>query len=189
MGLSRRSFLGAVGKAGGYGALYTTMMGMGLLAAPRAYAGPPKLPAGGGAGKSVAILGAGIAGLVAAYELRKAGYAVTVLEARDRPGGRAWSVRNGAKIVQTGRPDQVVDWTEGKHAYFNAGPARIPQWHHAILGYCRDLNVPLEVMVNANRFAKLDFAGKVVTEHQAVNDTRGAFTELLAKAVDKGALD
>lgn len=189
MGISRRNFLGAVGKAGGYGALYTTMMGMGLLAAPRAYAGPPKLPADGGAGKSVAILGAGIAGLVAAYELRKAGYTVTVLEARDRPGGRAWSVRGGSKIVQTGRPDQVVDWAEGKHAYFNAGPARIPQWHHAILGYCRDLNVPLEVMVNANRFAKLDFGGKVVTEHQAVNDTRGAFTELLAKAVDKGALD
>ncbi|MBO9546320.1 flavin monoamine oxidase family protein [Caulobacter sp.] len=189
MGLSRRSFLGAVGKAGGYGALYTTMMGMGLLAAPRAYAGPPQLPAGSGAGKSVAILGAGIAGLVAAYELRKAGYAVTVLEARDRPGGRAWSVRSGSKIIQTGRPDQVVDWAEGKHAYFNAGPARIPQWHQAILGYCRDLNVPLEVMVNANRFAKLDFGGKVVTEHQAVNDTRGAFTELLAKAVNKGALD
>jgi monoamine oxidase len=49
--------------------------------------------------------------------------------------------------------------------------------------------VPLEVMVNANRSAKLDFAGQVVTERQAVNDTRGAFTELLAKAVDKGALD
>ncbi|EJL36286.1 monoamine oxidase [Caulobacter sp. AP07] len=189
MGISRRNFLTAVGSAGGYGALYTTMMGLGLLAAPRAYAGAPKLPAGSGAGRSVAILGAGIAGLVAAYELRKAGYAVTVLEARDRPGGRAWSVRSGSKIIQTGRPDQVVDWAEGKHAYFNAGPARIPQWHHAILGYCQELGVPLEVMVNANRSAKLDFAGQVVTEGRAVNDTRGAFTELLAKAVDKGALD
>ncbi len=49
--------------------------------------------------------------------------------------------------------------------------------------------MPLEVMVNANRSAKLDFAGQVVTERQAVNDTRGAFPELLAKAVDKGALD
>jgi monoamine oxidase len=189
MGISRRRFLSAVGSAGGYGALYTTMMGMGLLAAPRAYAGAPKLDLAGGKGASVAILGAGIAGLVAAYELRKAGYTVTVLEARERPGGRAWSVRSGSKIVQTGRPDQTVDWTGGKNDYFNAGPARIPQWHHAVLGYCQELGVPLEVMVNANRSAKLDFAGKVVTERQAVNDTRGAFTELLAKAVDKGALD
>ena len=189
MGISRRRFLGAVGSAGGYGALYTTMMGMGLLAAPRAYAGAPKLGLAGGKGASVAILGAGIAGLVAAYELRKAGYTVTVLEARERPGGRAWSVRAGSKIVQAGRPDQTVDWTAGKNDYFNAGPARIPQWHHAVLGYCQELGVPLEVMVNANRSAKLDFAGQVVTERQAVNDTRGAFTELLAKAVDKGALD
>jgi monoamine oxidase len=101
-----------VGKAGGYGALYTTMMGMGLLAAPRAYAGPPKLPAGG-KGASVAILGAGIAGLVAAYELRKAGYAVTVLEARDRPGGRAWSVRAAPR---SSRPDGPTRSSTGRRA-------------------------------------------------------------------------
>ena len=79
------------------------MTGMGLLAAPRAYAGPPQLPAGSGKGVKVAILGAGIAGLVSAYELRKAGYDVTVLEARERPGGRVWSVRKGTVIQQTGR--------------------------------------------------------------------------------------
>jgi len=189
MGISRRAFLERVGLAGGYSALFLTMTGMGLLAAPRAYAGPPKLPGGSGKGVKVAILGAGIAGLVSAYELRKAGYDVTVLEARDRPGGRAWSVRKGTKIVQTGRPDQVVDWDAGRHHYFNAGPARLPQTHHAILGYCRDLSVPLEVMVNSNRFAKLDYAGKVVTNGEVVNDTRGAFAELLAKAIDQGALE
>lgn len=189
MGISRRAFLERVGKAGGYGALFVTMQGLGLLAVAPAYAGPPQLPAGSGKGIKVAVLGAGIAGLVAAYELRKAGYEVTVLEARERAGGRAWSVRRGTVIQQTDRPDQVVDWDEGRHHYMNAGPARIPQSHHAILGYCRDLNVPLEVMVNANRTAKLDYAGKVVTNGQAVNDTRGAFSELLAKAIDKGALD
>jgi len=186
---SRRAFLTAVGRAGGYGALYSTMMAMGLLAPARAYAGPPRLPAGGGKGVKVAILGAGIAGLVAALELRKAGYEVTVLEARDRPGGRVWSIRRGTTIAQTGRPDQHVDWNGGPDDYFNAGAARIPQTHHAILGYCRDLGVPLQVMVNANRVAKLDFGGKVVANGVAVNDTRGAFTELLAKAVDVGALD
>lgn len=188
MGLSRRGFLERVGKAGGYGALYVTMQGMGLLAVRQAHAAP-KLPTGGGAGVKVAVLGAGIAGLVAAYELRKAGYDVTVLEARQRPGGRVWSVRNGEQIRQTGRPDQRVRWQEGRHHYFNAGPARIPQTHHAILDYCRELNVPLEVMVNGNRGAKLDFGGKVVTNGQATNDTRGAFAELLSKAISRGALD
>lgn len=189
MGISRRAFLERVGKAGGYGAMFVTMQGLGLLAAPKAYAGPPQLPAGSGRGIRVAVLGAGIAGLVGAYELRKAGYEVTVLEARDRPGGRAWSVRRGTVIQQDDRPDQVVDWDEGRHHYMNAGPARIPQTHHAILGYCRDLGVPLEVMVNGNRTAKLDYKGQVVSNGQAVNDTRGAFSELLAKAIDKGALD
>lgn len=189
MGISRRAFLERVGKAGGYGAMFVTMQGLGLLAVSKAYAGPPQLPAGSGKGVKVAVLGAGIAGLVSAYELRKAGYEVTVLEARDRPGGRAWSVRGGTVIQQDDRPDQVVDWDEGRHHYMNAGPARIPQTHHAILGYCRDLNVPLEVMVNGNRNAKLDYKGKVVSNGQAVNDTRGAFSELLAKAIDKGALD
>ena len=98
-------------------------------------------------------------------------------------------MRKGTTIQQTGRADQVVDWDEGKNFYFNAGPARLPQIHHAILGYCRDLGVPLEVMVNSNRFAKLDYQGKVVTNGQAINDTKGAFAELLAKAIDQGALD
>lgn len=189
MSVSRRAFLEKVGRAGGYSALYVTMQALGLLAAPPAYAGPPDLPSGSGQGTKVVILGAGVAGLVSALELRKAGYDVTVLEARDRPGGRAWSVRGGDKIVQTGRPDQQVGWESGRHMYFNAGPARIPQSHKAILGYCRDLGVPLEVMVNANRSAKLDFGGTVVRNGQAVNDTRGAFAELLAKSIDKGALD
>ncbi len=40
------------------------------------------------------MLGAGLAGLAAAYELKKAGYAVTVLEARSRPGGRVLTYRD-----------------------------------------------------------------------------------------------
>ncbi len=43
--------------------------------------------------KTVTIIGAGMAGLSAAYELHKAGWHVTVLEARSRIGGRVYSVR------------------------------------------------------------------------------------------------
>jgi monoamine oxidase len=43
--------------------------------------------------KRVIVLGAGLAGLSAAYELDKAGHDVTVLEARSRPGGRVFTIR------------------------------------------------------------------------------------------------
>lgn len=187
MAVTRRAFLERVGRAGGYSAVYLSMLGLGLLRSPAAYAGPPDLPAGSGSGRSVVVLGAGIAGLVAAYELKRAGYQVTVLEARDRVGGRVWTVRGGDRIVQTGMADQRCAFDDG--LYLNAGAARIPSQHHAILGYARRLKVPLEVMVNVNRAARFDYGESPVTGAQAVNDTRGRFTELLAKAIDKGALD
>src|SRR5207253_11208127 len=87
--LSRRRFIHLVGRAGGAAAVYNTMAAMGLLAVPSAYAGAPAMPPGDGT--KVLILGAGIAGMVAAYELGKAGYDCQVLEARARPGRRHWS--------------------------------------------------------------------------------------------------
>ena len=73
--LSRRALIHRVGKAGGVAAAYRTMAAMGLLPIPDAYAGPPALPPGNG--QRVVIIGAGIAGMVLAWELRKAGYAPT----------------------------------------------------------------------------------------------------------------
>jgi monoamine oxidase len=43
----------------------------------------------------VLILGAGVAGMSPALELRNAGYQVRVLEYNDRPGGRSWSLYGG----------------------------------------------------------------------------------------------
>jgi monoamine oxidase len=186
MGLTRRGFLERLGAVGGYGAVYLGMEAMGLLNAPAAGA-PFELPRGQGRGRKVVILGAGISGLVSAYELRRAGWDVTVLEARDRIGGRVWTIRGGDRIVQSGREDQVCGFGDG--LYFNAGAARIPHVHHTILGYARRLGVPIEVMVNQNRAAKWDFGGRVFTDRQFRGSVRGRFSELLAKAIDRGALD
>jgi monoamine oxidase len=187
MALTRRGLLERIGSVGGAGAAYLAMEALGLAIPTPAGAENFELPQSSGNGRSVVILGAGIAGLVSAYELGRAGYRVTVLEARDRIGGRSWTVRNGDRIVQIGRPDQRAVLDRG--LYFNAGPARIPSTHRVILGYARRFGVPLETFVNANRNAGWDFGGKVQPERRMVNDLRGHLGELLAKAIDQHGLD
>ena len=58
--------------------------------------------AGAAAPKRVVVVGAGIAGLTAGYELKKAGFAVTVLEAKDIPGGRMAEKMEGSFMKYTG---------------------------------------------------------------------------------------
>jgi len=87
-GTTRRQLLTAIGMVGGTAALYQAMTTMGH-AMETQYKGPPNL-AGARPGASVLVLGAGLAGMVAAYELNKAGYKVRILEYQNRAGGRNW---------------------------------------------------------------------------------------------------
>ena len=187
MALTRRMLLGELGLLGGAGVSFAAMQMLGIASPGSAKAASFALPPGSGAGKKVVVLGAGIAGLVAAFELRKAGYAVTVLEARGRIGGRVWTIRGSEKIDQIDRPLQHANFTDGQ--YFNAGPARIPSSHHLILSYAERLGVPLEVFVNSNQSAGWDFGGHVEPQRRMVTDMRGMIGELLAKAIDGRALD
>lgn len=187
MRLTRRGLIERLGAVGGFSAAYAGMEALELLKTPPATAAEFVPPSPGGSGRRVAVLGAGIAGLVAAYELRRAGWDVTVLEAATRVGGRVWTVRGGARVVQHGREHQVCGFGDG--LYFNAGAARIPHSHRTILGYARELGVPLEVMVNANRAAKLDLGGRVFADRELRSAMRGNVASLLAKALDRNALE
>ena len=95
--VTRRQLLGMIGTCAGSAAMYQAMSSLGF-AADSSFKGPTQLSAAP-AGASVLILGAGIAGMVAAYELRKAGYRVQVLEYNARAGGRNWTLRGGDRYV------------------------------------------------------------------------------------------
>jgi monoamine oxidase len=131
MTATRRDFLHRVAAVGGYRATYLSMQALGLIGVA-AEAEPLALEQGNAHGTKVVVLGAGVAGLSAAYELRKAGYEVTVLEARDRVGGRTWTIRNGTKLEMTDGSRQICEFDPG--LYWNCGAGRIPSHHQAVLG-------------------------------------------------------
>jgi monoamine oxidase len=191
MGFTRRDFLMRVGQAGGYSAAFTTMQSLGLLPMKAETATAIAAAPGSGKGVKIVVLGGGVGGLVTAYEARKLGYDVTLLEARQRPGGRAWSARNGDVVEFVDGTKQPITWSPG--LYQNMGPARLPSVHGTILGLCRELKVPLEVEVNTSRSTLLQNDkvndGKPVLQRKAINDTRGQVSELLSKAIAGGGLD
>jgi monoamine oxidase len=194
-GWTRRNFLELVGKAGGAAAVYETMTALGLINLPPVWAGPPDLPPGTGAGKSVLILGAGIGGLTLAYELTRAGFQCEILEAQERAGGRSLTARRGSMITEEsaehGVTHQECRFDEG--LYLNMGPGRLPYHHRRVLHYCEELQVPLEVYVmstTANRYQTgRAFGGQPQLNRRMASDTQGYIAELLAKAVRRGSLD
>ena len=144
--LTRRRLVQVLGTIGGAGVAWGTLEALGLVPDVREHTTPFSPPRqsdfhlqGRVNGTTVLVLGGGDAGLVAMYELEKAGYRCELLEARDRPGGRAWTVRGGDTNTDRQGIEQTAGFAEGQ--YMNAGPARIPQ-HHTTLDYCRELACP-----------------------------------------------
>lgn len=189
MTLTRRDLLGAVGLAAGSAAMYHAMATLGH-AQESTYQGRISLE-GEPNGRRVLVLGAGLAGMTAALELRAAGYEVQVLEYREKAGGRCWTLRGGDTYTDINGDTQTVNFENG--GYLNPGPWRIPYNHHAVLDYCKRLGVKLEPFIQKNHNAYLHrsdaFDGKPQRFRHIATDYRGHVAELLAKATDQGMLD
>ncbi|MEV7603605.1 NAD(P)/FAD-dependent oxidoreductase [Kitasatospora sp. NPDC089797] len=97
-----------------------------------------------GARGRVAVIGAGVAGLVCAYELQRRGFDVAVYERANRPGGR----------VRTHR------FWDGTHV--DLGAMRIPGNHHCVLHYVSRFRLETRPFVNANPRAYYHLRGRRV---------------------------
>ena len=189
--LTRREFLYRAAAVGGSALLLGTMNAWGMGIASKVNA-PPAL-SGSGKGKKVAVLGAGLAGMTAAYELAKLGYQVEVLEARPFAGGRCQTARKGFTLQELGGEPQTCRFDDG--LYINHGPWRIPLDHQSTLHYTKAFGIPLEVMVNDNDHAWVymedagPFSKQRLRPGQIKADLRGHVAELLAKSVQGKLLD
>src|ERR1700704_2133651 len=186
---SRRDLLSLIGAVAGSAAVYHAMTALGF-ASESGYKGPIKLD-GDPKGASALILGAGLAGMTAALELRKAGYKVQILEFNSRAGGRNWTLRGGDSFTELGGFKQTCEFEQG--LYINPGPWRIPYHHRAVLDYCKRLNVALEPFNQLNHNALLHssraFGGNPQRIREIKADFQGQISELLAKVTSQGKLD
>lgn len=189
--ITRRDFLRTVAAAGGSTAVWATLDAWALARPPRQDLPPLD---GQVEGVMVLVLGAGMAGLTAAYELGKLGYEVQLIDALARPGGHNWTVRRGDELNEYGGERQVCEFDEGQ--YFNPGPWRIPHHHEAVLHYAQTLNVPLEVFVNYQEadyaYVEGDFgplSGRPIRTRTLNVDMAGYTSELLAKLASEQQLD
>ncbi len=100
--------------------------------------------------KRVIIIGAGMAGLVAAFELARQGHEPIVLEAQNRVGGRVYTLRTFAPGL-----------------YGEAGAMRIPAVHDLTLRYCELFGLELRPFVMGNPRGLVHVGGQRMTAEEA----------------------
>ena len=103
--------------------------------------------------KNILIAGAGLAGLSAAFELKRAGHRVTILEAQLRPGGRVQTLRE--------------PFSDGLHA--EAGAVRIPADHNLTNHYIRLFGLPLEPFLPAGFDELYHLRGKRIRANKSAH--------------------
>lgn len=142
--LSRREFMAGAGKL----ALSSAIASAAPLA--RAFAlPPPKRPI------TVGIVGAGLAGLACAYELKRKGVLATLFDANDRVGGRCWSLRDFF-------PGQVAE----------RGGEFIDTPHRTLLGYIKEFKLAVEDVDKEPGEVFYYFNGEHYPESRVVDEYR-----------------
>jgi monoamine oxidase len=192
MTMTRRSLLDGMAKLGGAGAVYETLSIWEFLKPVPPIAASLMIPADAGRGKSVSVLGAGVSGLCAAYELDRAGFDVVILEPQRRAGGRSMTLRKGDSFKEMGdSPQQICQFDEG--FYLNAGPGRIPHSHVRVIDYCRQFGVALEPYIFASRANLVHSSklgnGRTMQVRRAYYDLQGHVAEMLDRCIARPGLD
>ncbi|MEP6762381.1 MAG: FAD-dependent oxidoreductase, partial [Sporichthyaceae bacterium] len=138
------------------------MTATGLATASRAAAAPA--PSGT---PRIVIVGAGLAGLSAAYQLGNAGYSSTVVEAADRIGGRCWSIKG-----------VFADGQVAEH-----GGELIDQGHTSVRQLASTLGLKLDNLLSAEQNGTEPiyyFDGRPYTYAEATEDIKGIWQQLHA---------
>lgn len=130
----------------------------------------------------VIIIGAGLAGLTAAWELRKSGHRCTVLEARDRVGGRTWSQRLGNGEV-TERGGEYIFPTEFAIRRL-AAEVRVPIMTHNVRYGRRTVN---DLVISADELAATsEHVRNTLEQMIADGDSRVSLERAFAEALGEG---
>lgn len=133
---------------------------------------------------SVVILGAGLSGLAAGKMLKENGYDVTILEARERIGGRVFS--------HTFNSDNVTD--EKDNIVIELGAEWIGKSHERLLTLCKELNIELinnqfdDRLIYDNKYFKpdeWDFSPEWKVKFEKIISDYGNYTEADKKKLDK----
>lgn len=124
-------------------------------------------------GARIVVIGAGLAGLTAAYTLKKAGYSATVYEAADRLGGRCWTDR--------------TSWTDGQSS--EHGGELIDQGHNQIRNLVQELGLDLVNLLSAEpngTESRYFFDGSIYPYAAAKSDLQGIYQQLHSDASAAG---
>ena len=159
---TRRDFLRGAGAAGAVGAASLILPG-GLRSSAKAAGPPPR----------IVIVGAGLAGLTAAYRLKQAGYNAQVHEASTRVGGRCWTLRGA--------------FLEGQIA--EHGGELIDTGHLEIKHLAQEFGLTLDNLFQAQQNGTEDiyrFDGVPYTYAEATNDIKAIWQQVHKDVVDAG---